>query len=328
MSFNSELFRRILESTGPVEAKEILCERDRLRNDDHRVDLEGSLKELREGINLHLSKLIPGGAGLELRLTGTDTDSLLKALVPHYRYSDSVSLPAGRHGSGLLSIQSALLVLQIATRRKKAQQNVIVVVEEPELHMSPGAQAQVLHELSNSCDQLICTTHSPRVASIWPAKHVRFVNFAEAGKKTVSPLLGGKVPPTAKNGIRKLFQDFREDFIEALMYRVVLVPEGRMDVEWLRAFSRCASARTDDSDDVASLPPFATVFGIAQRTMRAFRKPWNMLGVCDRIYVCLSMGIRRGTSTSLRWWGRFGTGKHPAVAEGSGDRRCRGVGLG
>jgi putative ATP-dependent endonuclease of the OLD family len=263
VSFNSELFRRILESTGPIEAKEILSERDRLRKDDHRVDLAGALNELREGMNLQLSRLIPGGAALELRLTGTDTDSLLKALVPHYRYSDSVSLPAGRHGSGLLSLQTALLVLQIATRRKEAAQNVIVVVEEPELHMAPGTQAQILHELANNCDQLICTTHSPRVASVWPVKHTRFVNLGVGGKKTVSCLLEGSVPPTAKNGIRKLFQECRQDYIEALMHRVVLVPEGRMDVEWLRAFSRCAAARFDDSDKASSTAPFGTVFGIA-----------------------------------------------------------------
>ena len=136
-----------------------------MRGDDHRVDLEGALKELRDGVNLQLQKLIPGDACLELRLTGTDADSLLQALVPHYRYGGSVSLPAGRHGSGLLSLQTALLVLQIASRRQKAKQNVIIVVEEPELHMSPGAQAQVLHQLRNSCDQLVCTA---TVGLLWP----------------------------------------------------------------------------------------------------------------------------------------------------------------
>lgn len=262
VSFNSELFRRILESTGALEATEVLSERDRLRGDDHRVDLEGALKELRDGVNLQLQKLIPGDASLELRLTGTDADSLLQALVPHYRYDGSVSLPAGRHGSGLLSLQSALLVLQIASRRQKAKQNVIIVVEEPELHMSPGAQAQVLYQLRNSCDQLVCTTHSPRVAAIWPAHHVRFVNFERDGTRPVSPMLDGQLPPTAKNGERKLFQEHRQEFIEALMHRFVLVPEGRTDVGWFRSFSRCAM--TDwDLNTKGEAAPFGTVFGLA-----------------------------------------------------------------
>ena len=147
VSFNSELFRRILESTGTLEAMEVLAERDRLRQDQHRVDLGGALKEIREGINAELKQLLPGDPGLELRLTGTDTESLLQALVPHYRYANSISLPAGRHGSGLLSLQTALLVLQIAERRRKANQNVFIAVEEPELHMPPGVQAHILHRL-------------------------------------------------------------------------------------------------------------------------------------------------------------------------------------
>jgi putative ATP-dependent endonuclease of OLD family len=262
VSFSSELFRRILESTGTLEASEVLAERDRLRGDNHRVDLEGALKELRDGVNLQLRKLVPGGAKLELRLTGTDTDSLLQALVPHYRYEGSVSLPAGRHGSGLLSLQTALLVLQIAARRKKAKQNVIIVVEEPELHMSPGAQAQVLNQLRNSCDQLVCTTHSPRVAAIWPAHHIRFVNLKREGAQPISPMLGAPLSTTAKNGERKLFQEHRQEFIEAMMHPVVLVPEGRTDVEWFRRLSRCSMTDCDISELTANAP-FGTLFGLA-----------------------------------------------------------------
>jgi putative ATP-dependent endonuclease of the OLD family len=262
VSFNSELFRRILESTGALEATEVLDERDRLRSDDHRVDLSGALKDLREGVNQQLRNFMPGTPSLELRLTGTDADSLLQALVPHYRYEGSIPLPAGRHGSGLLSLQTALLVLQIAARRQKEKQNVIIVVEEPELHMSPGAQAQILHQLRNSCNQLICTSHSPRVAAMWPARHVRFVNFARDGARPVSPMLEGKLPATAKNGVRKLFQDFRQDFIEALMHRIVLVPEGRTDVEWLRAFSRCAMTDLEVGGP-ATEGLFGLTFGLA-----------------------------------------------------------------
>src|SRR5258708_5766337 len=126
VSFNSELFRRILESSGSLESAEVLSERDRLRQDEHRVDLQGVLKELREGIDAQLKQLVPGSPGLELRLTATDTESLLQALVPHYRYTGSVSLPAGRHGSGLLSPPTALLGLPISGRRLQTNQNGII----------------------------------------------------------------------------------------------------------------------------------------------------------------------------------------------------------
>lgn len=261
VSFNSELFRRILESSGSLESAEVLAERDRLRRDEHRVDLGGVLKELREGIDAQLKQLVPGSPGLELRLTATDTESLLQALVPHYRYTGSVSLPAGRHGSGLLSLQTALLVLQIAERRRKANQNVIIALEEPELHMPPGVQAQVLHRLRNSSNQLVCTTHSPRVAAVCSATDIRIVNPAGAAPVTVVPMLKAALSSSAKNGVRKLFQENRQSFIEALMHRFVLVPEGRTDAQWLKLFSLCALSE-ELGENALSLP-FGTVFGIA-----------------------------------------------------------------
>lgn len=267
VSFNSELFKRILESSGTLESGEVLAERDRLRRDEHRVDLQGVLKELREGIDADLNQLVPGGLGLELRLTATDTDSLLQALVPHYRYTNSISLPAGRHGSGLLSLQTALLVLQIAERRRKANQNVIVAVEEPELHMPPGVQTQVLHRLRDSSSQLICTTHSPRVAAVCSATDIRIVNAPGAASVPIVPMLKVPLPGSARNGIRKLFHENRQAFIEALMHRFVLVPEGRTDAEWLKRFSSCAAnewcAVDEKNPDPSANPlPFGTVLGI------------------------------------------------------------------
>jgi putative ATP-dependent endonuclease of OLD family len=261
VSFNSELFRRILDGGGALEAAEVLAERDRLRGDEHRVDRQGSLKDLCDGINAELKQLVSGDPGLELRLTGTDSESLLYALIPHYRYGTSVSLPAGRHGSGLLSLQTALLVLQIAQRRRKGNTNVIIAVEEPELHMPPGVQAQVLHRLRNASNQLVCTTHSPRVAAVCSALDIRVVNAAATVAPPMAPLLKAPLPSSAKNGIRKLFHENRQAFVEAMMHRFVLVPEGRTDAEWLRLLSLCAIT-DQELGACADLLPFGAVFGV------------------------------------------------------------------
>jgi len=42
-------------------------------------------------------------------------------------------------------------------------------------------------------------------------------------------MLKTALPASAKNGVRKLFQENRQSFIESLMHRFVLVPEGRTD---------------------------------------------------------------------------------------------------
>jgi len=260
VSFNSELFRRILESTGTLEAEEVLAERDRLRTDDYRIDLNGVLKEMREGIDAELKQLLPGDPRLELRLTGTDAESLLQSLVPHYRYAGSVSVPAIRHGSGLLSLQTALLVLQVAERRRKNSQSVLIALEEPELHMPPGVQAHVLKRLTGCSNQLVCTTHSPRVASMCNATDVRLVSTNGRPSSTVTAILKAPLTDSAKNGIRKLFYESRQPFIEAIMHRLVLVPEGRTDAEWLRIIELCAD--TDQEADNRDSIPFGTVFGV------------------------------------------------------------------
>jgi putative ATP-dependent endonuclease of the OLD family len=81
VSFNSEFFKRILESSGALEAAEVINERDRLRRDDHRVDLQGVLKDPRPILgthslpaNIHSSRPFPrtkasNGAARGLRRT-------------------------------------------------------------------------------------------------------------------------------------------------------------------------------------------------------------------------------------------------------------------
>jgi putative ATP-dependent endonuclease of OLD family len=58
------------------------------------------------------------------------------------------------------------------------------------------------------------------------------VNPAGAASTTVVPMLKTALPTSAKNGVRKLFHENWQPFIEALMHRFVLVPEGRTDAEW------------------------------------------------------------------------------------------------
>jgi len=183
VSFNSELFRRILESSGSLEAAEVLAERDRLRKDEHRVDLQGVLKELREGIDSQLKQLVPGSPGLteayrhrygiatagaRFLIIATATQFLCPLAVTARDY-----YPCRRHS----------WCFRLPNAAARHNQNVIIAVEEPELHMPPGVQAQVLHRLRNSSSQLVCTTHSPRVAAVCSATDIRIVNPAATARQ-------------------------------------------------------------------------------------------------------------------------------------------------
>ena len=76
------------------------------------------------------------------------------------------------------------------------------------------------------------------------------------GTTTCRPLLTRRLGAAASSQDRSLFGSNRASLVEAVMSHWVLVPEGRLDFEWLRRLSVVADAQ------VSSAPPFGAVFGI------------------------------------------------------------------
>ena len=102
-SFASELFRKTVATVGGIPAQTVLDERDRLRQPEEPLEATAGLEPLAERINQQLAQLLPAAPRFQLRITATDSESLLRALVPHYAGNDGIALPVGRHGMGLLS---------------------------------------------------------------------------------------------------------------------------------------------------------------------------------------------------------------------------------
>ena len=200
-----------------------------------------------------MARLLPNRPELQIRLTPTDSDGVLKALVPHYA-TEGTSLPAGRHGGGLLALQTLVLLLEIGRVRKANGESFILALEEPELHVPPGLQRQIISEAISVAGQTICTTHSPRVAGCYRSERVGFVR-RNNGELTMKRLLTGP-PLQITNQVRKLLIDERHRLLEALMYRAVLVPEGRIDTEFLRLMIQIAQS------DGGGATSFETTVGI------------------------------------------------------------------
>jgi len=72
-----------------------LHHRDAMRSPSAPLEADVALAPLIQNINARLSQLVVGNPRLQLRVTSTDSDSLLRALVPHYQHDDGGSLPAG-----------------------------------------------------------------------------------------------------------------------------------------------------------------------------------------------------------------------------------------
>jgi putative ATP-dependent endonuclease of the OLD family len=254
-SFNSDLFRRTVSNAAGIPADEILIQRDSLRNPEVTIEASEKLAALVTGLNERLARLAPNAPKFQLRVTAGDSEAVLQSLLPHYAGQGGPSLPAARHGSGLVALQSLLLLLEVGRIRQSKGLSFILALEEPELHLSPGIHGRLVAEAAATADQVICTTHSPDVARVFPATSVLIV-ANKAGQLAARPFLAQPLTPAASNNERKLYLQNRARVVSALMHSFVLIPEGRFDTEWLTRFASVADPYTRNTS------PFSAVFGV------------------------------------------------------------------
>lgn len=233
LSFGSELFRRVVATGDGQPSKSVLQERDRLRNPAAKLEEDANLAPIVARLNNELKGFFRTSPVLRLRITSTDSDGLLDTVVPHYAQGeDALALPARRHGSGLLSLQHLMLLLQFGRMRNEAHEGFWMALEEPELHVPPALQRRLVNRIQALSTQTFVTTHSPIVAALADPKGVSVLRN-DGGALSSVPLLNSTLPAATPNSVRKLFQVNRVDTIAALMHEYVLIPEGRTDFEWL-----------------------------------------------------------------------------------------------
>lgn len=277
VSFASELFRRAVATLGGIPAQTLLAERDRLRTPTNPLEDDALLKPLVERVNEQFRQLLAEAPQLKLRLTATDSEALLRAVVPHYGSASGWVLPASRHGTGILSLQTFVLLLEIGRERRKRGLPFILALEEPELHVPPGLQRKLVAQAVAISEQTICTSHAPRVAAFYPATSTLVIDRAE-GELSATPMLATSLSPTATAVQRKLYLDDRSRIVDALMHHRILVPEGRGDHEWLRLLSDLVEtgehAFGETPDDST---PFGAVVGVVPTHSSAVQATYEEL---------------------------------------------------
>lgn len=291
MSFSSDLFRRTVANMGGVPAEAILARRDELRDPDRPLEAEDEMAELVGRLNKSIGQLMPGKPKLQLRLTSTDSAAVLNALVPHYLEEDGARVPAARHGTGLLAVQTFLLLLELARSRHDAGKAFILALEEPEIHVPPGLHGRLIGMAAALSTQTLCSTHSPLVAASHRSESVLVAERRSVkgpDDETISTLftnpLSPPLPPETPNAIRKLFIDSKQAVVEALLYPGVLIPEGRIDYEWLKLLVRTTNSieigvTTDGPGFAASVGVIPTHDSNVTNTFEHLRKA-RSAGLC------------------------------------------------
>ena len=262
ISFSSELFRRVVATRGEMPAQAVRAERQRLwiPPDGSRLEDQPGLSEIVSAADNELRTLMAGAPKLQLRLTSTDSHSLLESVVPHFAHATGPTLPSQRQGTGLVSLQSLLLLMQFGKARAETGRSFVLAVEEPELHIQPSQQKRLVNRLNALCNQTIITTHSPIIAAMFPAPDTLFIETRN-GVLKAKPLMD-PVPAQPSNHQQHLLFAWRQRLIGALMHECVLIPEGVSDVAWLEALQNALELHQDWQDAGGRVPLLSTFVGV------------------------------------------------------------------
>jgi predicted ATP-dependent endonuclease of OLD family len=227
LSFGSAQFLKLLREIDGIPSEQINAFRNEMRDPSNRLEDASPFNELLEQLEDELRKftLMDARSKVVYRTTQLSTRSVLESLVPHLKNEDASILPFSRQGAGFSSIQLMLVLLQFAKRRKNLLRNTIFVAEEPELHLQPSLQRRLISRLRAYSNQIIVTTHSQHVASMFrPSEVVHLTNNQGTVRSEV--VYAGSIDSQLGNQARQLYLRERTNFYEALLGQHIVVPEG------------------------------------------------------------------------------------------------------
>jgi putative ATP-dependent endonuclease of the OLD family len=254
LSFGSSSFLKALRQSDAVPGSAIEHLKNELRAPNTTIEDSPKLKPLLASAEEELRRflMLEVGGKLVYRPTSLDTLGVLQSLLPHVTDEEGMLLPLARHGAGMVSLQSFLIVLAFAEQRRSAGKNFILIAEEPELHLHPSLHRRLANRIRAVSTQSLITTHSPLVAATYKPNESIFLRNSK-GKLTAEAIKAEPLKSIISNSIRKLYVQKREAFYDAIMGGGILVPEGDYDYDWLRQIQKLAESSEESSYNVMPL---------------------------------------------------------------------------
>lgn len=258
LGFGSSSFMKLLRQSDAIPGQYIEDLKKELRDPTTKVEDAPNLKPLLAAAEKELRSfmMLQSSGSLAYRVTSLDTLAVLQSLLPHV--DDGMLLPLSRQGAGMVSLQSFLIVLAFAEKRKAEGKNFILVAEEPELHLHPSLHRRLANRIRAVSTQSIVTTHSPLVAASYQPMESVFLRNTN-GVLTAVNLRNEPVKAIKTNSIRKLYLQKREAFYEAILGAGILVPEGEFDHDWLRLLQQLAESSGDKGGISLKIAPLSIV---------------------------------------------------------------------
>jgi putative ATP-dependent endonuclease of the OLD family len=241
-SWGSELFRRTVTAAAAQPSAALMNERSRLRAPENPLELDPAMATLITNVDAEMARYLAASPKLQLRLTNTDSKSVMDAVCSHYAIEDGTSVPSSRQGSGLLSLQGLTLLLELGKSRTQLGEGFLMALEEPEIHLPPSSQQQLVQRVQALSAQTITTTHSPTVAAAADPMAV-LILLNDSGQVRAEPFFSNQLDANARSWERKFFYTNRIEVLEALMQPCVLVPEGRSEHRLITILLRSLTVR-------------------------------------------------------------------------------------
>lgn len=233
LTFGSSTFLKLIKENEAIPAKEINKLKDNLKKLESKLEQSERFKKIISRAENELSGFLSDMIDFALiyRVSNLDTESVMRSLVPHIQ-NNEFTIPLNRQGAGVNSLQLLLLLLEFGKYRIENSKNFILIAEEPELHLHPGAQRRLSQRIRGSSIQSICTSHSPIIAGYHLPNEILFIRN-DKGTLHAEPLLNKPLTVSDKNSFQKLFVSRRRELCQALMSKYVLLPEGIGDADLL-----------------------------------------------------------------------------------------------
>lgn len=226
MTFNSELFRRVLKFQEAIPGQTVVNLRDELREDENNIEEQAPLKDIIERLNLELSGFVTDdGSEITFLPTQGDIQGVLDSLTPFIEGYEGTNIPVSKHGSGLISLQTLLLLLEFGRFRNSSKKNFFLCAEEPELHLQPGLHRRLVGRIRGLGNQTLTTTHSPEIATYYKPNEILILSNND-GVLSVTPLLSKSEPMPDTNSLMRLYTLYRKEVCEALMNKKVILRKG------------------------------------------------------------------------------------------------------
>jgi putative ATP-dependent endonuclease of the OLD family len=253
MSFGSDLFNKVLRFQDAIPGTIITELRDTLRATEEKIENEEPLKTIVGRLNNELQGFLNAPEkNISFLPTSGDIAGVLHCLTPFIQGQRKTEIPISKHGSGLISLQTLLLLLEFGRYRNETGKNFFLIAEEPELHLNQGVHKRLISRIRGLSHQSITTTHSHAVSSFYKPEEILILNNKDG---IVSSKVLSTNTQNLPNPIMRLFTLYRAEVCDCLMHDTAIVPEGATEYSWFRLLiNACSTAEGWDVYNLKDIP--------------------------------------------------------------------------